>query len=102
MIRPFKGLEHLVEAFEAIPESEIAGYWLTVVGETWEGWTLPAERIAASPRRDRITFVNRYVSDAELRATPRGRRRGCPAVPALVAQRPASCRHGLWLADHHE
>lgn len=68
VIRPFKGLEHLVEAFEAIPESEIAGYWLTVVGETWEGWTLPAERIAASPRRDRITFVNRYVSDAELRA----------------------------------
>lgn len=67
VIRPFKGLEHLVAAFEAIPESDIAGYWLTVVGETWEGWTLPAELIERSPRRDRITFVNRYVTDDELR-----------------------------------
>jgi glycosyltransferase involved in cell wall biosynthesis len=66
VIRPFKGLEHLVQAFEAIPESEIDHYWLTVVGETWEGWTLPAELIARSPRRDRITFVNRYVTDEEL------------------------------------
>jgi len=36
------------------------------VGETWEGWTLPADLIAASPARDRITFVNRYVADAEV------------------------------------
>lgn len=68
VIRPYKGLEDLVEAFERIPESEIAGFWLTVVGETWEGWTLPAQRIAASPRRERITFINRYVHDAELDA----------------------------------
>jgi glycosyltransferase involved in cell wall biosynthesis len=37
-----------------------------VVGETWEGWTLPAELIAASPARERIAFVNRYVTDAEV------------------------------------
>jgi glycosyltransferase involved in cell wall biosynthesis len=67
VIRPFKGLEHLVEAFEAIPEAEIGSYWLTVVGETWEGWTLPAELIERSPRRERITLTNRYVTDAELR-----------------------------------
>jgi glycosyltransferase involved in cell wall biosynthesis len=35
------------------------------VGETWEGWDLPNQLIAASPHRDRITFVNRYVTDAE-------------------------------------
>ena len=63
-IRPYKGLEYLVEAFSALPDPE--RYWLTVVGETWEGWNLPAELIAASPVRDRITFVNRYVSDDEL------------------------------------
>ncbi len=63
-IRPYKGLEHLVEAFGALPDPE--RYWLTVVGETWEGWNLPAELIAASPVRDRITFVNRYVADDEL------------------------------------
>ncbi len=66
VIRPYKGLEHLVAAFEAIPESEIDGYWLTVVGETWEGWTLPMELIERSPRRDRMTVVNRYVTDGEL------------------------------------
>ncbi|HEY7600118.1 MAG TPA: glycosyltransferase family 4 protein [Candidatus Limnocylindrales bacterium] len=66
VIRPFKGLEHLVAAFDALTDEEAARYWLTVVGETWEGWTLPAERIAASPRRARITFVNRYVTDDEL------------------------------------
>ncbi|MEV4344632.1 glycosyltransferase [Actinoplanes sp. NPDC049596] len=61
-IRPYKGLEDLIEAFGSLP----ADYELTVVGETWEGWTLPAELIAASPAAARITFVNRYVTDAEV------------------------------------
>jgi glycosyltransferase involved in cell wall biosynthesis len=61
-IRPYKGLEDLIEAFGTLgPE-----HHLTVVGETWEGWTLPAELIERSPARDRITFVNRYVPDAEV------------------------------------
>lgn len=66
VIRPYKGLEDLVDAFGRLSDEEADTYWLTVVGETWEGWTLPAERIATSPRRDRITFVNRYVHDTEL------------------------------------
>lgn len=66
VIRPFKGLEDLVRAFDAIPPDEIASFWLTVVGETWENWELPADLIARSRYRDRITFVNRYVSDDEL------------------------------------
>ncbi|WP_232050354.1 glycosyltransferase [Actinoplanes sp. OR16] len=61
-IRPYKGLEDLIEAFAGLGP----GYHLTVVGETWEGWTLPAEMIVDSPVRDRITFVNRYVADAEV------------------------------------
>jgi glycosyltransferase involved in cell wall biosynthesis len=48
-----------------MPPEEAARYWLTVVGETWEGTTEPAELIAGSPHRDRITFVNRYVTDEE-------------------------------------
>lgn len=66
VIRPYKGLEDLVAAFDSIPEAEIERYWLTVVGETWEGWTPPADRIAQSRYRHRITFVNRYVHDREL------------------------------------
>jgi glycosyltransferase involved in cell wall biosynthesis len=65
VIRPFKGLEDLLIAFDALPENEISKYWLTIVGETWEGWTLPTKLIEQSRYRDRITFVNRYVSDAE-------------------------------------
>jgi glycosyltransferase involved in cell wall biosynthesis len=62
-IRPYKGLEDLVLAFDSIADP--SRFWLTVVGETWEGWTLPAELIAASPCTDRITFVNRYVTEQE-------------------------------------
>ncbi len=68
VVRPFKGLEDLVEAFNALPAEAIEGYWLTVVGETWEGWTLPFELIERSPYRDRITVVNRYVHDDEVAA----------------------------------
>ena len=68
IIRPFKGVEDLVRAFEVIPEDQADRFWLTVVGETWEGHTLPTELIAASPRTDRITLVNRYVQDDEVDA----------------------------------
>jgi glycosyltransferase involved in cell wall biosynthesis len=64
-IRPYKGLEYLIEAFDALSAEEAAGYRLTVVGETWEGWTRPLESIERSPHRERITVVNRYVSDDE-------------------------------------
>ncbi|GAA1299018.1 glycosyltransferase family 4 protein [Saccharothrix xinjiangensis] len=65
LIRPYKGVEDLVAAFNALSREQASRFTLTVVGETWEGWTRPAELIAASPHADRITFVNRYVSDEE-------------------------------------
>jgi glycosyltransferase involved in cell wall biosynthesis len=61
-IRPYKGLEDLIDAFALLP----GDCRLTVVGETWEGWHLPVDMIAASPVRDRIELVNRYVTDAEV------------------------------------
>jgi glycosyltransferase involved in cell wall biosynthesis len=64
VIRPFKGVEDLIAALDLLG-SACSRFWLTVVGETWEGWDLPNRLIAASPHRDRITFVNRYVTDAE-------------------------------------
>lgn len=68
VIRPYKGLEDLIRAFEAISPDQIDRYWLTVVGETWEGWTLPTKLIEESRYRDRITFINRYVPDEEVAA----------------------------------
>jgi glycosyltransferase involved in cell wall biosynthesis len=72
IIRPFKGVEDLVRAYEGIPEDQADRFWLTVVGETWEGHTLPTDLIAASPRKDRITLVNRYVQDDEVDGFFRG------------------------------
>lgn len=64
-IRPYKGLEHLIEAFEQVRRDFARPWKLVVVGETWEGWTLPLELIERSPYRDDIELVNRYVTDAE-------------------------------------
>lgn len=66
IIRPYKGVEDLVEAFNRLPEEVVSQLRLTIVGETWEGWTAPLEAVAASPVRDRIRVVNRYVTDAEV------------------------------------
>lgn len=67
-IRPYKGLEHLIHAFEEVRRvrRDLALRWkLLVVGETWEGWTLPIELIERSPYREDIELVNRYVTDQE-------------------------------------
>jgi glycosyltransferase involved in cell wall biosynthesis len=65
VIRSFKGVEDLVTAFDLL-DRDHQRFWLTVVGETWQDWDLPRRRITASPHRDSITFVNRYVTDSEV------------------------------------
>jgi glycosyltransferase involved in cell wall biosynthesis len=67
-IRPYKGLEDLLNVFNDLTAEEASGMWLTVVGETWENCTEPARIIAESPHRERITFVNYYVPDEVVRA----------------------------------
>jgi glycosyltransferase involved in cell wall biosynthesis len=67
-IRPYKGAEDLVEAFNLLPRGGSIRWRLLAVGETWEGWELPAEKIRASAFADDIEFVNRYVTDSELPA----------------------------------
>jgi glycosyltransferase involved in cell wall biosynthesis len=67
-IRPYKGLEHLVTAFNALTPDEAERFELHVMGETWEGWTLPVDLIESSPHRSRITLVNRYLTDDEIAA----------------------------------
>ena len=66
VIRPYKGLEDLIAAFDTLPADVVTAYRLTVVGETWEGWEIPGQLIAQSKYRNRITFVNRYVADVEV------------------------------------
>ncbi|GAA2512955.1 glycosyltransferase [Pilimelia columellifera] len=66
VIRPYKGVEDLVAAFERLDAPVADRLRLVIVGETWEGWTAPLTAVERSPRRDRITVVNRYVTDAEV------------------------------------
>jgi glycosyltransferase involved in cell wall biosynthesis len=65
-IRPYKGAEDLVDAFELLPRDGRIRWHLLVVGETWEGWERPREKIQASPFVEDIEFVNRYVTDVEV------------------------------------
>ena len=55
-------------AFSALDRDQASQFRLSVVGETWEGWTTPDEAIARSPHADLIERVDRYVTDAELAA----------------------------------
>lgn len=66
VIRPFKGVEDLVAAFSMLDRDQASQFRLSVVGETWEGWTVPDQAIARSPHADLIERVGRYVSDKEL------------------------------------
>jgi glycosyltransferase involved in cell wall biosynthesis len=68
VVRPFKGVEDLVTAFSGLSRDQAIRFRLCVVGETWEGWTAPAEAIARSPHSDLIERVDRYVTDAEVAA----------------------------------
>jgi glycosyltransferase involved in cell wall biosynthesis len=68
LIRPYKGVEDLIYAFDAMSPEQADQFEIDVVGETWEGCTEPAEAIARSRYRDRIRFDNRYVDDTEAAA----------------------------------
>jgi glycosyltransferase involved in cell wall biosynthesis len=68
VVRPFKGVEDLVAAFSALDRDHASRFRLSIVGETWEGWTAPDEAIARSPHADLIERVDRYVTDEELAA----------------------------------
>nr|WP_240188347.1 glycosyltransferase [Nakamurella flavida] len=66
IIRPYKGVEDLVAAFDLLPDDVRNSSRLVLVGETWENWTAPLDAVVISPNRDRITVVNRYVTDSEV------------------------------------
>src|SRR5918998_1035412 len=60
VVRPYKGVDVLVEAFRQVEDAEL---W--VVGRPLE---VSIEHLRLVAPRDRVRFVDRYVSDAELPA----------------------------------
>jgi len=68
VIRPYKGLEDLIDAFSLLPRDARTSWHLSIVGETWEGWTLPLQRLEQSRYRSQVDVINRYVTDEEASA----------------------------------
>ncbi len=66
LIRPYKGIPYLIRAFGDLPEESARSSRLLLVGEIWEDRASVEDAIASSPYRDRITLIDRYVSDAEV------------------------------------
>jgi glycosyltransferase involved in cell wall biosynthesis len=67
-VRPYKGLEVLIEAFDTLSDESPGRWRLVVVGEPWEGWQLPFDKIAASRHKAMIETIPRYVRDDEIPA----------------------------------
>jgi glycosyltransferase involved in cell wall biosynthesis len=66
-IRPYKGVEDLVVAFDQLVDEDGPDAWrLRIVGEPWEGWTAHEERLARSPHRSLISYDARYVPDEDV------------------------------------
>ncbi len=67
LIRPYKGVLTLINAFEQIDPTIRATIHLLIVGETWEERE-SVLRAQTSPAASQITCIDRYVSDNEIPA----------------------------------
>ncbi|MFN5911518.1 MAG: glycosyltransferase [Bacteroidota bacterium] len=59
LVRDYKGLDILIEAFSYLPDN----YQLVIAGEVYGGDEGYKKRIAESAAGDRIIFHNRYIAD---------------------------------------
>jgi glycosyltransferase involved in cell wall biosynthesis len=65
LIRPYKGVVHLIHAFEMLPAGIRDFSLLLIVGEAWED-KISLKAAHESLVSERIHFLNRYVSDHEV------------------------------------
>jgi glycosyltransferase involved in cell wall biosynthesis len=65
LIRPYKGVKDLIRAFELLNPAVLERSRLLIVGETWEDYEA-AELARVSRAAERITWIDRYVSDDEI------------------------------------
>jgi glycosyltransferase involved in cell wall biosynthesis len=66
LIRPYKGVKFLIEAFDMLPEEFVKQSRLLIIGELWEDSKDIKDMIARSKYRDNITSVFKYVSDEDV------------------------------------
>jgi len=66
LIRKYKGIMYLVQAFEKLPEDIAKKSRLLIVGEIWEGKNELLNQINMSQYREKITLINEYVPDEKI------------------------------------
>jgi len=65
LLRPYKGVKYLIEAYESLPGDFIEKSRLLIVGETWED-KKSKELAKESKFSNKIDVVDRYVRDDEV------------------------------------
>jgi len=63
LIRKYKGIPYLIQAFERLPEDIVQKSRLLIVGEIWDDREELLEQIETSPYAENITLVNKYIPD---------------------------------------
>ena len=63
LIRKYKGLDILLEAFGGLPED----YQLLIAGEPYGDFSEYAEAIGRNPNKERIHLFDKYIPDSEVR-----------------------------------
>jgi len=66
LIRDYKGIPYLLEAFNSLSENVAKASQLLLVGEVWESKNSLLKLINQSPFRDRIRLIDRYVPDSDV------------------------------------
>jgi len=64
MIRKYKGVSYLVEAFNRLPHDAVQQARLVIAGEDWGDETSLASMIDSSPYKGQITYKPEFVPDA--------------------------------------
>lgn len=66
LIRHYKGVPYLVEAFNDLPSSVALRSRLLIVGEVWEDGEMLQKMVDTSPYKDQISLVQQYVPDSMI------------------------------------
>ncbi len=65
LLRPYKGVVHLIHAFEELPDEVRTQAVLIIAGEAWED-VVSLDLIQNSPQSGSIILENRYIPDEEI------------------------------------
>jgi glycosyltransferase involved in cell wall biosynthesis len=66
LIRHYKGVPYLIEAFNSLPSSIVLHSRLLIVGEVWEEGESLQKMVYTSPYKSQITLVSKYIPDSMI------------------------------------